>query len=242
MLLDEMGESWTRTHFHRKAWEWAQGLYALEQLGLLNEEAAALGVGAGTESILFYLTNRVGMVYATDIYGEGSFASMTAPQDMLTNPERYARIPFRPAHLRTQYMDGTRLEFNDNSFDFAFSFSSIEHFGGHRAAGQAVREMGRVVKPGGAVVLTTEAILSGEPYPEFFLPGELEQYLVKENGLVLLEDIDCSLSDETLKHPVDFARPGFLEAIPHIICKIGQVYWTSVCLVLIKPEVNVSQL
>jgi SAM-dependent methyltransferase len=234
-LLDAMGIGHMREQIHRKAWEWAQGLYALQHLGLLREDATAIGVGVGIEQIMFYLTNHIQMVYATDIYGEGGFVNETAYADMLASPERYVRIPFRRDHLTVMYMDGCSLEFPDNHFDFAFSFSSIEHFGGHEAAAQSVKEMGRVVKPGGAVVITTEVILNGVPHNEFFLPEELDRYLVQASGLRLIEDIDYTISPLTLKHPVDFGHPSCRTAIPHVLCKSTNMYWTSVCLVMEKP-------
>jgi SAM-dependent methyltransferase len=132
-------------------------------------------------------------------------------------------------------MDGTDLDFPDNHFHFAFSFSSIEHFGGHQEAAQAVREMGRVIKPGGAVIITTEVILNGARYLDHFQPEELLTYLVEGSELDMLEDMDYSLSDRTLAHPVDFSHPGYNLVMPHIICQLGGVYWTSACLALQKP-------
>jgi len=234
-LLDTMGPGHTRDRIHRKVWEWAQGLYALQHLGLLRDEATAIGVGAGIEPVIFYLTNHIQMVYATDIYGEGGFGEETAFGDMITHPERYAQIPFRKDHLTVMHMDGCNLEFPDDQFDIAFSFSSIEHFGGHEAAARAAKEMGRVVKPGGVAVITTEAILNGISHREFFLPEELDRYLVQASGLRLIEDIDYTLSSQTLQHPVDFGHPSCYSAIPHILCKSGHVYWTSVCLAMEKP-------
>jgi ubiquinone/menaquinone biosynthesis C-methylase UbiE len=45
-------------------------------------------------------------------------------------------------------MDGIRLEFPSETFDIAFSFSSIEHFGGetHEGALKSLKEMKRVLK------------------------------------------------------------------------------------------------
>lgn len=234
-FLDEMGETYQPGVIQRKAWEWAQGLYALEKLGLIREDATALAVGAGTEQVLFYLANHIRMVTATDIYGRGSFVGKTASANMLTTPERFSNIPFRKDHLTAIYMDGTALDFTDNQFDFAFSFSSIEHFGGHEAAALAVREMGRVTKPGGAVVITTEVVLNGVPHREFFRPKELQRYLVEGNTLDLLEDIDFSISDQTLAHPVDISHPDAHAIVPHVICWHDGAFWTSVCLTLLKP-------
>ena len=234
-LMDEMGESGHRTARHRKAWEWSQGLYALKKLGLLHKNATAIGVGAGIEKILFHLTNYIDMVYATDIYGEGGFSDETAYGDMLTHPERYCNIPFRPNGLTVMYMDGRQLDFPDNYFDFAFSFSSIEHFGGHQAAAQSMREMARVIKPGGYVIITTELVINGLSHDEFFLPHELENYLITPSGLQLIEEIDYTLSDQTLRHLVDFEAPDYHHKLPHILCRVGDICWTSICLVLEKP-------
>jgi SAM-dependent methyltransferase len=234
-LLDELGESDQRRIQHRKAWEWAQGMFALQKLGLLHENATALGVGAGIEKVLFHLTNYIQMVYATDIYGQGSFSEETAYGDMLTHPERYCSIPFRPDHLTVMYMDGRQLDFPDNTFDFAFCFSSIEHFGGHEAASQSMREMARVIKPGGCIIITTEVVVNGVAHDEFFLPHEVDEYLIAPTGLQLIEEIDYTLSDQTLKTIVDFNAPDFLHILPHILCKYANVYWTSICLVLEKP-------
>jgi SAM-dependent methyltransferase len=234
-LLDELGESERRRSHHRKAWEWAQGLYALKKLGLLREDATAVGVGAGIEKILFHLTNYLHMVYATDIYGEGGFSDETAYGGMLLHPERFCTIPFRPDHLTVRYMDGRQLNFPDNQFDFAFSFSSIEHFGGHAAAAQAMREMARVVKPGGYIVITTEVVVNGFQHAEFFLPHEVDQYLIAPTGLNLIEEIDYILSDETLTTVVDFEKADHPHVLPHVLCKYGDVYWTSICFVLEKP-------
>jgi hypothetical protein len=61
-LFDALGESHVRHKKHRKAWEWVQGIYALQQLNLLHDEATGLGVGAGVESVLYYLANQIKLV------------------------------------------------------------------------------------------------------------------------------------------------------------------------------------
>lgn len=234
--LDALGEPERKTGKHRKAWEWAQGLYALEQLGLLTEDATAVGVGTGVENVVFYLANRLRMVYATDIYGRGDFADETAHAGMLTDAARYAKFPYREDHLTVLDMDGLHLAFPDNVFDFAFSFSSIEHFGGHAAAAQAVREMARVIRPGGAVVLVSEVVLNGLPHDEFFLPREIQEYLIDGMGLRPIESMDYTISPQTLAHAVDTDEAGFVTKLPHIVLKYGPWYYTSFCLVLEKPD------
>jgi SAM-dependent methyltransferase len=153
---------------------------------------------------------------------------------MLIDPAQYARFPFRQDHLRVLYMDGLHLDFPDNHFDFAFSFSSIEHFGGHAASAKAVAEMARVVRPGGAVVLTTEVVLNGIADEEYFLPAEIDAYLLAVQDLRPIEDIDYSLSEKTMAGFVDTAEPDFIYRVPHIVLKRGYLYYTSICLVLEK--------
>ncbi len=235
-ILDAMGEPHRKTGKHRKAWEWAQGIYALQHLGLLHDEATAVGVGAGIESILYYLANEIKMVTATDIYGQGDFAVDTAQAAMLTDPSRYAKIPYREDHLTVLYMNGLKLDFPDNSFDFAFSFSSIEHFGGHHAAAQSVREMARVIKPGGAVLLTSEVILNGHAHAEFFLPEEIQEFLINSTGLEPIEEIDYTVSAKTLANAVNIDAPGYETQLPHIVLHHHPIYFTSFCLVMQKPK------
>jgi SAM-dependent methyltransferase len=229
--LDALAVPWHRVAPHRKGWEWAQGLYALEHLGLLHEGARALGVGAGTEPVLFFLTNRISEVVATDLYGQGAFADHEAADTMLTTPERHAPFEFRPERLTVMRMDGRALDFPDRSFDVVFSFSSIEHFGGHAGAARALVEMARVLRPGGALVITTELVLNGAPHPEFFSPDDLRRFVIEPAGLPLIEDVDYALSDRTLASALDCAHPDVLRATPHVLLRQGSACFTSICLV-----------
>jgi len=53
---------------HRKDWEIAMAVLALRQFGALERRSLVLGVAAGAEDTLFYLTRHVGQVFATDRY------------------------------------------------------------------------------------------------------------------------------------------------------------------------------
>ena len=53
---------------HRKDWEWAIGIIAMERFDKLNKDSVAVGIGAGREEVLFYLANKIFRVYATDLY------------------------------------------------------------------------------------------------------------------------------------------------------------------------------
>jgi hypothetical protein len=95
-----------------------------------------------------------------------------ANPDILSHPEAYAPFPYRRDRLTFMRMDGRHLEFADATFDIAYSLSSIEHFGGMEGAVATLREMTRVLKPGGVLALATEYVLDGPPHEETFRPDE----------------------------------------------------------------------
>ena len=148
---------------HRKAWEFAIGVLALEEAGLLDDPDGSMGlsVGAGHEAVLYYLTTRCRWLIATDLYGVGDFAHGEAGAMMLTDPDLFAPYPYRRRRLTTVHMDALDLRFEDKTFDYLVSFGSIEHFGGHESAARALSEAGRVLRPGGVAVITTEMAIDG---------------------------------------------------------------------------------
>jgi hypothetical protein len=127
--LTELQKLSSEGFIHRKDWEWALGIIAMRRFGKLNEKSTAIGIGAGTEPVPFYLANKVKHVYATDLYGQNEGWKRAAPSDFPENPKKYAPFPYKEDALTVLRMDGTKLDFPSESFDTAFSFSSIEHFG-----------------------------------------------------------------------------------------------------------------
>jgi hypothetical protein len=115
-----------------------------EDAGLLHEDTRILSVGAGHETVLFWLANRVAKVVATDIYGEGTFSEGEADRTMLTDAASFSPYPYRESHLEVRHMDAKQLEFPDDSFDAVFTLSSIEHFGSWGTF-SVQRGMGRVL-------------------------------------------------------------------------------------------------
>jgi len=219
---------------HRKLWEFAQTVRALKAYHLLNERAVGLSVAAGREKLLFYLANCAGRVVATDLYGEGNFASREADKRFLTDQRSFAEMDYPEDRLKALYMNALRLQFEEHSFDFAYSLSSIEHFGGLDAAIQSLREMVRVVKPGGLIVIATECLLSHVPTFDVFTPEEID-VLVERSGASLIEPISYHVSDRTLQAVTDFDH-GDLHAFPQINMRrdSGAVF-TSIVLALQKP-------
>jgi SAM-dependent methyltransferase len=214
------------THVERKVWEFAMLALFLEQTGRMGEQTEALAVGAGDERIVFWLANRVGRVVATDIYGEGDFASREASGSMLDDPAAHAPFPYREDRLDVRWMDARRLDFPDESFDVVFSLSSFEHFGGPEDVACASRELGRVLRPGGHAFVVTECFvhrhaLNAAPVDlavklltlgrkrrraglrrravvvEVFTPRELERLIVEPSGLELMQELELTLPESS---------------------------------------------
>ena len=122
-------------------------------------------------------------------------------------------------------MDGRRLTFPDDTFDVAYSLSSIEHFGGFDGAAAAVDEMARVVKPGGIVVVATEYRLSGPAREEVFEPEEIRA-LFSRPRLQLVEPLDENVYRRYRSMPVDLIRAPY--QTPHLVVKIDDTVFTSV--------------
>lgn len=248
-------------HVERKVWECAMLALFLEDVGRLNEGTSVLAIGAGQERMAFWLANRVGRVVATDIYGEGTFASREATGTMLTHPSAYAPFPYREDRLEVEYADARALPFPDASFDVAFSLSAIEHFGGRRDVARSAREMARVLRPGGHAFVVTEyfvrqplraaaadgvvraASLGRKRLLEGFSRRQLETWVVRASGLALLQPLDLALSPESWENVTTVRRDGRLEPAtgefyPHVLLRSGRrsgpSVYTSVCLPLRK--------
>lgn len=236
---------------HRKAWEFAVGVIALEEAGVLHEESFGLSVAAGHELILYYLTNRCRWLFATDLYGASAFEPRESSGSMLVDPDLFAPYPYRRRRLTPTYMDALDLRFEDASFDFVISFGSIEHFGGREAAGVALSEMARVLKPGGLAFVTTELVVDGLgatalPGLELFSPESLRVLVEAEPRLAWFGGADLEPADDPGAPPidlvVDYARAeAGDQAAPQLRLKVpveGRTrVFTSVSLALSRTEI-----
>ena len=225
-VADILPERDAAAHVERKVWEFAMLALFLGETGRLHDGTEALAIGAGDERIVFWLANRLGRVVATDIYGSGAFAEREAEASMLDDPAAHAPYPYPEDRLEVRWMDARSLDFPDESFDVAFSLSSIEHFGSPADIARSAREMGRVLRPGGHAFVVTECLVrrhwaNAAPVDfairavtlgrkrriatprrravvsEAFTPRELMSRIVRPSGLRLMQELDLTLSAES---------------------------------------------
>ena len=234
LLRDLKVVSPEKPSMHRKGYEFTQLLYGLTRLGRLHERVSILSVGAGHEAILYWLANHVGSVIATDMYEEGRWDSVGIREGdarVIERPQDYATFPYREDRLVFLKMDGRHLGFRSDTFDVAYSLSSIEHFGGLAGAQAAVDEMARVLKPGGLLVLATEYMLAGTPHAEVFQPAEVHA-LVSRPGLRLVQPIDEQVYQRYEYAVVDLYKNRF--QTPHMVVRMGETVFTTVMVFLEK--------
>jgi SAM-dependent methyltransferase len=224
-------------------------LRAFRSFGALRADALALGVGAGHEATIYWLTRHFGRVFAPDLYmTEDAWSARDSVADMLRDPSSHAEGPWNPRRLVVQHMNALNLLYEDESFDAVFSASSIEHFGNLDDVRRGIEEIFRVLRPGGIAALSTEfrieGLPPGLPGTLMFDEGQLRELFLESLSWRLVSPLDCTISSETLAGSVDFADAvADVEAgtigwshYPHIVLRSGDLAWTSVHLALIKPS------
>jgi SAM-dependent methyltransferase len=229
---------------NRKGWEVAMSLKALRDLGAAHSEAMILGVGAAKEPTIFHLSNEVKLVFATDLYLDMGAWAGWAGKDFLMNPAKYAGgILCDPQRIIPQHMDMTKLYYLDNIFDGVFSSGSIEHVNtngkpDYGAIAQAAREIGRVVKPGGIVSLSTEWKLQGDGWGwdnvVLFDEETLMKYIVEPSGCELVDEPDFSF-DGDIADAVTITQVVSGKVPVEYVLREGQFVFTSIHICLRKP-------
>jgi SAM-dependent methyltransferase len=207
--VERLGPSFPTGFEYRKHWEVAMAVRALSEAGVLHENAEILGVGAGNEPTIFWLTNKVRRVFATDLYLNPGRWTESANPSMMVAPSRHWPRAWNPRRLVVQHMNALDLAYEDNSFDGIFSSSSIEHFGTHDDVRRAMREMFRVLRPGGLLTLATEYRIDG---PSPGMPGvlmfdadELQRVLIGDLSWSLVSSLDLTVTEATRRAVVPFA-------------------------------------
>jgi SAM-dependent methyltransferase len=144
-------------------WRSREFAYVWRQL-VCPPGSRVLDVGSPKDLAAMLARHRAYQVVATDIL----------PQAVALS-QRYARAQGlngpapsgTPGHVRSEVQDGRSLSYADASFDAAYSVSVLEHIPGGGDT-VAMRELLRVVRPGGLVVAT---VPFDRRYRETFVHG-----------------------------------------------------------------------
>ncbi|GBD03406.1 Ubiquinone biosynthesis O-methyltransferase [bacterium HR19] len=161
-----MADSWLRH------WEYSNAIIFSQ-----TESWMRILDAGGTGTIFSYLLALLGcQTYTVDI-DESKIKSAIFTSEKLGLKNIF--------HLK---QDIRQLEFPDNFFDRVFSISVIEHLE-PETLGKAVKELARVLKPGGILTITFDY---GNYYGEKFTPGsikspsDLKRRIIDESGLEIL--------------------------------------------------------
>lgn len=256
--ITRLGNEFPRGFEYRKYWEVGMAARALVELGAAHSDAEILGVGAGNEPTIFWLSNRVKRVFATDIYADEGSWSESSHASMLVDPGAHWPFAWNPRRVVVQHMNGLNLEYEDNTFDGVFSSSSIEHFGTLDDVAQAASEICRVLRPGGIASVSTEFLLEG---PSMGWEGclmfdreTLRRRIFDPLPWTLVSPLDTTFSPATRASEVPFdeaagdvarhvAQHGCLvfheltfSRYPNIVLRKDDLVWTSVHLCLRKDK------
>ncbi|MFV0260597.1 MAG: class I SAM-dependent methyltransferase [Acidimicrobiales bacterium] len=254
--VEQFGTTFPAGREYRKHWEVAQAGRALAATGCLGADKEILGVGAGNEPTIFWLTDHVRRVFATDLYLSGGWEE-SANSSMLIKPRTDWYGTWSPRRLVAQHMDGRDLRYDDNSFHGAFSSSSIEHFGDHDDVTRSMREVFRVLRPGGVFSVSTEFRLAGPgpglPDILMFDTDELRRVVIGSAPWEVVGPERWDPPDPADNPPASFDKAAatvraHMEVhgelvwseldwpeYPHIVLTDDPVVWTSVHLTLRKP-------
>lgn len=149
-----------------------------------DENLKILDVACGTSIYPCFIASKGHQVYAADI----------DPDDIKWQEKMSKKLGFE---LKTDVQDCSNLSYPDNFFNRVYSIPSIEHFRGDNMDGDinAVKNMGRILKPGGLVVIS---VLFNRHYREsedtkvyfgnfarFYDKKNLISRLVEPSGLTL---------------------------------------------------------
>ncbi len=114
---------------HSKQWEFAMKFNLLREAGVLHADASGLSLGTGRESLIYAIANHVKHVWATDLYTQDAIWADARTVDIDAFIRGAPPFSTRVDRISAKNMDMRQIEFEDNSFDFAYSSSAVEHIG-----------------------------------------------------------------------------------------------------------------
>lgn len=153
---------------------WGEHLHRYEEVlkSLSGNEIIldmACGTGFGTHLLS---TNSSGKVYGGDLSSEAI---------------KLCQKTWNNDNLSYEIMDGTKLKFEDNTFDVVVSFETIEHT---TSFNEMIKEFKRVVRPKGKIYLSTPNIKINSPSGIVTNPFHTQEWNYEEFNYILYKHFD----------------------------------------------------
>ncbi len=239
-VADVLGDENSLNYYqrHRQTWEYGQILFGLKSLDCLRSDKRGLAVGAGKEMLMWKIADRVGSLEAIDFYDDRSKQLFDVPVDLPENPEAYAPEGASLENFRVRRMDGRSLSHDDESFDFAYAASVIQHCGGREGSRRMLQEMARVVKPGGVIAVSSDVILNSAIDHSRPRLSEVEDFFSDFNDMKMIGAFGRDLNDETMEAFADC--PANEGRRPHFLHRCGSSILTSMVIFLEKQGARVE--
>ena len=188
----------------RRAWEFGMIYRAVEKKGKLHRKADGLGMGAGTERLIYAFAKHARKTVVTDLYTAPGGWEGVRTQDPKSLVMKKAPWPVDSARIDVLTMDMRELKFADNSFDFCWSTGAIEHIGHDDDFARHLSEVHRVLRPGGVYAFTTAVVFGLPtlriPHNYYFNPEHLVD-LLHASPLHAEPEFDCRITDHLFNRP-----------------------------------------
>ncbi len=229
---------------HRKQWEWVYIASALDTLGLLAPGMRGLGFGVAREPLPALFAHYGVDVLATDLPADSDKLGLWKPHGMhaatldelryegiCSRDEFEQRIRFAAVDMRA-----VPAELRRGDFDFTWSSSSLDHLGSLQAGLAFIRASLECVRPGGAVVHTTEYnVQSNDKTLDY---GDIVVYRQRDlEGFVAEMQqaghaVTLDLSRGTREYDTHVAHAPYADL--HLCMELAGYVFTSVGLCIVK--------
>lgn len=161
-IQNELGWN-NHSRYHRKIWEFVYIVKILKDHNMLKEGKRGLGFAVGEEPLASYFASKKVSVLASDLGIENETAEIwkesrqNASGDInkIWKENIISRNQF-DKYVKYMDLDMNHIPDDIGEYDFCWSSCAIEHVGGLDLSKQFLKNMIKVLKPGGVAVHTTE--------------------------------------------------------------------------------------
>jgi SAM-dependent methyltransferase len=227
--LLRFGDGFPAGREDRHYWQTAMIARTLMSHGVPGPASRVLCVGAGNAPILFWLTTRVGRVFAADHYLAPDSPAAAWCGSMPVDPERHWPGSWNPARLVVQHMSPLELNYPDASFAAVVALHVLESLADADEVQQALEQMFRVLQPGGLLSMEIELQIDGPRVDWAATPhraldeAELRGRILEALPWSPVDPLDLSVSAATRQaaQPVGAAE----QDVRACVARHGQLLW-----------------